>query len=191
MEIWKDIKGFEGLYKVSNLGRVKSCERTVEYFNPKTNKLGRHTVKEKIKKPSTKENGYLQVSLYINNKGINKYIHRLVAEAFIENPQNKKTVNHKDFNVTNNVVSNLEWSTYEEQEAHKISNKRYVKPNTRKVRVNYLNGDTSKFESVCDCAKGLGIHRDTVYNIMKNIKSKKAIELNIKNIEYIEDNKSI
>jgi hypothetical protein len=187
VEIWKDVKGFEGHYKVSNLGRVKSCERTVKYFNPKTNNMSSHTIKEKIKKPSAKDNGYLQVTLYVNNKGINKYIHRLVAEAFIENPQSKKTVNHKDFDINNNIVSNLEWSTYEEQEAHKKINGRSVKPNTRKVKVNYLNGNISKFESICDCAKGLGIHRDTVYNIMKNIRSKKAIELNIKSIEYIKE----
>ena len=95
-EIWKDIKGYEGLYQVSNLGRVKSL------------KFG----KERILKPGRKKIGYLIVLLYDNN-GICKWfrIHRLVAEAFIPNPNNLPEVNHKDEDKSNNRVSNLEWCT--------------------------------------------------------------------------------
>ena len=97
-EIFLDIKGFEGLYQISNKGRVKSL---------KNNK----TKKEKLLKLDINSNGYLQVDLYKNNKKKRFYIHRLVAQAFIENPNNYTYVNHKDECKTNNVVTNLEWCT--------------------------------------------------------------------------------
>jgi len=122
-EVWKDIKGYEGLYQVSNFGRVKSVERIVTYGDR------HHTVKEKMKKPTLKkrrnkaggkyvDDGYLVVALYKNNKAKMEYVHRLVAEAFIPNPENKETVNHIDGNKQNNQVSNLEWSTYTENNYH-------------------------------------------------------------------------
>lgn len=98
MEEWKDIEGYEGLYQVSNEGRVKSLN-----FN--------HTKQEKILKCTKTKDGYLRVGLYQDWKQVRKYIHRLVAEAFIENPNNYKEVNHKDEDKTNNHVENLEWCT--------------------------------------------------------------------------------
>ena len=97
-EIWKDIDGYEGLYQVSNLGRVKS-------FN--YNRTG----KEMNLKPVNTCNGfgYLYVNLNKNGKTRLFYIHRLVAKAFLENPDHKSDVNHKDENKTNNCVENLEW----------------------------------------------------------------------------------
>lgn len=110
LEEWKDIKGYEGLYQVSNLGRVKSLERTV------TRKDGRkRTIRERILKPTPDRGGYLLVSL---SKGSGKSkvfkVHRLDCEAFHENPESKPCVNHIDENKINNAVSNLEWCTYEE-----------------------------------------------------------------------------
>lgn len=97
-EIFLDIEGYEGLYQVSNLGNVKS----LNYHNTK---------KEKILKPRITINGYLKVSL-CKNKTIKYFlVHRLVANAFIENPNNYPIINHKDENKQNNVVSNLEWCT--------------------------------------------------------------------------------
>lgn len=113
-EIWKDIKDYEGLYQVSNLGKIKSLERIVEYDTPPY----KHTVKEKLRSLSIKNNGYLFVSLYKDNKGKNFHIHRLVAEAFIDNIKNKATVNHIDSDKTNNNVSNLEWATQSENNKH-------------------------------------------------------------------------
>lgn len=109
MEKWKDIAGYEGLYQISNMGRVKSLER----FKPNG-----QIVPEKIKTPSAKSNNYLALQLYKNNKPKNCYIHRLVAEAFIPNPQNKETVNHINGDKHDNSVENLEWSTYTENNHH-------------------------------------------------------------------------
>lgn len=95
-EIWKDIQGYGGKYQVSNLGRVRSILRN------------------KILIPKKTKKGYLRIRLYENNHCKNIVIHRLVAFAFIPNPENKPQVNHKDGNKENNCVSNLEWcSCYE------------------------------------------------------------------------------
>lgn len=101
-EQWMEIKGYNGKYQVSNLGRVKSEKRMVSFG------LIKREVKEKILKPCSNGNGYLYVSL---GRGVEnrRYIHRLVAEAFIANPNNYPQINHKDENRNNNSVDNLEW----------------------------------------------------------------------------------
>lgn len=98
-EKWADIKGFEGLYQVSNLGRVKSLPRQGTYATPH------------ILVPSKDKNGYLHVGLLKNSIRKTKRVHRLVAEAFIDNPDKLPEINHKDENKQNNQVSNLEWCT--------------------------------------------------------------------------------
>lgn len=105
-ELWKDIEGFEGLYQVSNLGNVKSLKRNIIL------KPGIVAYKK------TKENGYYIVNL----KSKPFYIHRLVAEAFIPNPENKPQINHIDCNKRNNNVKNLEWVTREENIQHAYKN---------------------------------------------------------------------
>ena len=112
-EIWKDIKGYEGVYQVSNTGKIK---RIGEY----SNQFGSTWESERILKPSSKENKYMIVGLSKEGKVKNKYVHRLVAEAFIPNLENKPTVNHKDGDRANNHESNLEWSTYLENNIHSI-----------------------------------------------------------------------
>lgn len=111
-ENWKDILGYEGVYQVSDYGRVK---RIGEYSNQVT-----HWKSDRILKPCKKDNGYLFVTLSLHNKLKQKYIHRLVAEAFIPNVENKNTVNHLDLDRTNNYVSKLEWATYQENNVHAI-----------------------------------------------------------------------
>lgn len=122
IEVWKDIEGYEGFYKVSNLGNVKSLERIVTYGDRF------HTVVEKMKKQTVKidprkNTGYNIVSLYKNNKGTHFYVHRLVATAFIDNPDKKETVNHLDGDKQNNKLDNLEWSTYLENNTHAVETK--------------------------------------------------------------------
>lgn len=109
-EYWKDIKDYEGLYQISNLGRVKSLSRYVYTSNPKFK--GYRCTKEKILKSGKTKKGYLIVVLRKNNKSKSMYVHRLVATAFIYNPNNLPEVNHKDENPLNNNVTNLEWCTH-------------------------------------------------------------------------------
>lgn len=102
-EIWKDIKGYEGLYQVSNFGRVKSVKRKCKSIH------GHRTVPEKIYSISLDSYGYPIVSLHKDGKKKTRTVHRIVAEAFIENPLNLPQINHKDENKTNNCADNLEW----------------------------------------------------------------------------------
>lgn len=106
-EIWIDIKGYEGLYQVSNLGQVKSLDRII--VCRKTN--AKRKFKGCILIPTLKPFGYPWVSLHKDGKKHTKLIHRLVAEAFIPNPDNLPCVNHKDENPSNANVNNLEWCT--------------------------------------------------------------------------------
>ena len=98
-EIWKPIQGYEN-YVISSLGNVKSLNY-------------RQTGKEHILKQSANEHGYQVVYLYKQNKRKHFLVHRLVAEAFIPNPDNLPYINHRDENSSNNCVSNLEWCTHE------------------------------------------------------------------------------
>ena len=113
-EIWRDIVGYEGLYQVSNLGNVKSLNY---------NKTG----KERNLKPGTDGSGYRFVNLCKNGKIRLFKIHRLVAQAFLENPDHKSDVNHKDENKTNNCVDNLEWMTSKENANFGTRNERLAK----------------------------------------------------------------
>ena len=105
-EIWKDVVGYEGLYQVSNLGRIKSLPKLCINGNG-----GKYYTKEKILKPQYGSNGrtYTHVCLRKDGKTHIKEIHRIVAIAFIPNPLNLPQVNHRDENPSNNTVSNLEW----------------------------------------------------------------------------------
>lgn len=100
-EIWKDIEGYEGLYQVSNLGRVKSFYA----------KNGRLSIQSHILKPKIDKYGYLKLTLCKDKNYKYVTVHRLVATTFIDNLENKPEVNHKDGNKLNNYVNNLEWVT--------------------------------------------------------------------------------
>ena len=102
MEIWKDILGYEGLYQVSSYGRIKSLSR----------KRNNGLDKTIILKENINNKGYKRINLHKNKKMKSYLVHRLVAQAFIPNPNNYPIINHKDENPSNNHVSNLEWCTY-------------------------------------------------------------------------------
>lgn len=121
LEIWKDIKGFEGLYQISNFGRVKRLPKKV--FNAGLlNKSKCFVSKEIIIKNATISKGYQGVTLTKEKKRYPKKVHRLVAEAFIPNANNKPQVNHIDCNKKNNCVDNLEWCTNSENQLHACKN---------------------------------------------------------------------
>ncbi len=133
-EKWKPVKGFDGVYKISNKGRLKSF---------KQNKNGY------ILSVKNKKDNYLSYILKYKNKVRSTRIHRLVAEAFIPNPENKPQINHIDSNKHNNCVKNLEWVTPKENVRHAIKNNpdiirgivnynKYERPNT--VQQYSLNG---------------------------------------------------
>lgn len=116
-EKWKEINGYEGLYQVSNLGRIKSLTKTV------TCGKGTTIIEEKILKFRNCD-GYNRVHLMKDKKETNIYVHRLVAQAFIPNNNNYPIVNHKDEDKTNNKVENLEWCTYKYNVNYGTANKR-------------------------------------------------------------------
>ena len=112
-EVWRDVPGFEGHYQVSNYGNVKSLERNVKHP-----KIGKMHIKGRILKQSNASKGYKQVCLNLSGKTKIFRVHRLVAMAFIENPEGLETVNHIDGNKGNNHVSNLEWCSVADNLRH-------------------------------------------------------------------------
>jgi hypothetical protein len=113
-EIWKDIVKYEGYYQASNLGRIKSVKRYVHrgFMNDLK------TVPEKIRQASLDKHGYLTIRLHINGTRKNYFIHRLIAETFLENIEKKPQVNHIDGDRKNCHLSNLEWVTQSENIKH-------------------------------------------------------------------------
>lgn len=117
LEIWKDIKGYEGLYQVSNLGRVKSLQR-----EHKTS--SKYIQKEKILSTNVGIRGYTLVSLWKDNKGVQYPLHRLVAKAFIPNPENKPCIDHINTIRTDNRIENLRWVSHKENSNNVITLKK-------------------------------------------------------------------
>ena len=157
--IWRDIEGFEGLYQVSNTGQVRS--------------LGNNrSRKTKILKQYINNKGYKQVGLRKNGKCKKYLVHRLVAQAFIPNPNNYPIINHKDENPSNNAVWNLEWCTYKHNinygtrnkkasESMKGKNKGKNNPTSKPVLMFSKNGEFIKrFDNVADANEYLGKDRD-------------------------------
>ena len=120
MEIWKDIDGYEGIYQVSNEGRVRSLEREIEYL-VKGKYLAKRIFPSAELKTYMNNSGYLLVDLMKNGRKDKRTIHRLVAEAFVPNDDGKPCVGHNDCNKKNNSASNLYWCTYQENNNHPIT----------------------------------------------------------------------
>lgn len=156
-EIWKEIDGFPD-YEISNLGRV--CSFKGKY--------------PRILKPRKNSCGYLQVTLCISGKMIEKKIHRLVAEAFIPNPKNKPEVNHIDEDKSNNIADNLEWVTCRENNNHGTRNKRAAES-----RMNYKSFSKSvvqyttdgvflaEYPSTMEAERVTGIDRSSICHVCR------------------------
>lgn len=147
-DIWRDIKGYEGLYQVSNTGKVKSLGH------------GKCSLwkEPRVMKGQKIRSGYLLVHLW--KCGEKKYalIHRLVAEAFIVNPENKETVNHIDGNKTNNCVDNLEWNTYSENITHAFNNGLNYAVGKKQIIQKDKKGNIIKvWDSIKEAAKNMNV----------------------------------
>ena len=156
MEIWKDIKNYEGLYQVSNLGRVRSLDH-IRKNGKKENQI--YLSKGRILKAAVqKKGGYVFVVLSKDGKTKGYRVHRLVADAFIDNPNNYRCVNHKDENKTNNNVNNLEWCTHKYNNNYGTKPLRIAKANSKKVNQYDLEGNFIKqWNSTMDIERHLKI----------------------------------
>lgn len=157
-EIWKDIPNYEGLYQVSNLGRVKSFRRSTKHY----------WQDEYILKPAHANNGYCQVTLYDNTVRHKFLVHRLVAEAFIPNPDNLPQVNHKDENPLNNAASNLEWCTAEYNNAYGTAKIRAIDTKSKPLEQYTLDMKLiAIYRSTRIAAELLGIHNGTLHDAIR------------------------
>ena len=176
-EIWKDVKGYEGLYQVSNYGRVKSMERTVS-----CHKFFVKNWKEKILKPTLQNNGYYSLPLFREGKMKRYSVHRLVALAFVENGNNKKIVDHINGDKKDNRAINLRWVTSKEN-TNNVNTKfnmkntfdkmndfsrNMAKENSRKskiravVQIDDNNKIVGRYDSISEAARVTGYNKNSI-----------------------------
>jgi hypothetical protein len=162
----REIKGYEGIYAIDKASTI---------YNIQTGE---------IKHPTVGNHGYHSIDLYRNGKRKTLLVHRLMAETFIPNPISKRTVNHKDGNKLNNVLSNLEWATYSENNKHsfdKLGRKAYMagrfgklNHNSKPILMYSKNGDLlQRYDSIMDAERNVGILNNSIVNCLKQ-KSKTA-----------------
>ena len=168
-EIWMPIKGYEDSYQISNFGRVRSIDRIAMTGNP----LHETRIKGKIKSNVKLKNGYMSIVLYNHCSPCAKYIHRLVAETFIPNPENKREVNHIDGDKTNNHVPNLEWVTSSENKIHAYENNLMgdregaVKKIIAKKQVPIIMDDNRVFNGVNEAGREMDISPSCISRVLK------------------------
>lgn len=167
-EIWEDVVGYEGVYKVSNIGRVKSLAREAR------NRHGFRPIRERFLRLCDDGKGYLCVGLRKNNNPKSWSVHRLVAEAFLPNPENLPCVNHINGIKKDNTISNLEWCTYSHNNQHSfdlgLSSKgsRHYKTKLNEEQVLQISSllDGQKHTQV-QIAKMFNVPPQTIYDILK------------------------
>lgn len=172
MEEWRDIKGYEGLYQVSNLGRVKSLAR-------KTN--NQYGKKERLMTQKLDKDGYKRVGLNKNGKQIYYGVHRLVAQAFISNPNNYPQINHKDENKSNNKVDNLEWCDGKYNQNYGTINERRTQKLKKKV-ICITTGE--KFDSIIEASEKYNIKNKSDISRVCKGKRNYCGNLNGKKLEW-------
>lgn len=169
MEVWKSVVGYEGLYEVSDLGRVKTLKRSY------TSTFGTVNLKEKIRVLSLLPNGYLQLTLHKNGSKTHFLAHRLVALSFIPNPENKPCVNHKNGIRNDNRIENLEWVTSKENIHHAINfgNQNNVGENHPMVKLNESQVFDIKYNlghlPNMEVAKKFNVSRDIIWRIRRGL----------------------
>lgn len=129
METWKEIPGFNGYYEASTYGRIRRMKNETIY---KDGRIAHFS--QTILTPAKTKKGYLSVYLSVKSRKYTISVHKLIAITFIPNPENKKTVNHKDLNKENNYVENLEWMTNKENMQHAFKNGVYIERNKYTIK---------------------------------------------------------
>ena len=174
-EEWKAVKGYEGLYEVSNTGKVRSIDRVVIHKNGKATKRKGKELFFTISKMSAKgHQPRASVQLWKENKAKLIHVHRVVATAFIPNPENKPTVNHIDGNPLNNNVWNLEWATYSENQKHAYRTG-LTKPvygrlpgnHRRVIAYNPTTGEEIITDSCAQMAREIGVCHQSISQVAK------------------------
>lgn len=151
IEVWKDIKGYENLYQVSNMGRVRSVDKISK------NRWGNYFKKGVVQKERLNRDGYVVVAIY-NEQSIRKdvRVHRLVAQAFLPNENNYPVVMHLDNNKKNNIVTNLKWGTYSE------NTRQAVRDGLLKGRPNIYKGKKGLEAAYCRPIEMLGLDGEII-----------------------------
>lgn len=157
-EIWKDIEGYEGYYQISNLGRVKSLNRICKHPSGVTRR-----VNERIMKFDINKLGYLRVHLAKDGTDKKISVHRLVAQAFIPNPDNYPIVNHKDENPSNNNIKNLEWCDIKYNNTYGNKIKKLYK---EIIQLNKEGKIIKYYPNTVQASKETGIVRCTITNCL-------------------------
>ena len=162
MEVWKDAVGYEGIYEVSNKGKVRSSK-------DKITKSKRHGVRkwqQRILRQKTDKNGYKRVSLWKNKTDKTFLVHRLVALAFLPEVEGKEYINHIDGNPSNNYVENLEWCNHKENLIHAYKNRLNKAPDPI-VLYNLNTHELKYFYSKAEASRFLGRSHGYISNLLK------------------------
>lgn len=163
-EIWKDVSGYEGIYQISNFGNIKRLSYSIIRSNG-----NKQSWKEKILNPTKDASGYYGIRSCTKTTGKSETlrIHRLVAEAFIPNPNNLPCVNHKDGNKLNNKVDNLEYCTYSHNIKHAFNNG--LRHDTKKINQYDLNGNfIATYNSIREAERITGTRNTGINECLHN-----------------------
>lgn len=202
-EIWKDIEGYEGLYQVSNKGRIKSVARVLQRKNGVKLPLPEKILSFTKSKP-TKRHPKIRysVQLWKENEKRLLSVHRVVAKAFIPNPKNKPQINHIDGDTTNNCIENLEWVTAQENVRHAFENG-LIKPNLKALKSKALKagevirgvhretGGYAEFSSIHEAARALGVTVMSISNVVRHNSKCEYDKRACKGYEFEYVNKSV